>query len=202
MQTRPHEKKWRSAWTKKGIGLTHSNPKPIKIALTVVLLFGSTSTFAQSARDYYNEIYKAGGLDRMADGYACFDDDPKLETFFIFGKSETLKQFLISNGGFKKLSKAQQAELNRGFLTTRGYDKGVPLSSEETYEADGASWASEPGIINGMKMRMRLSIEWTTLRYKRSVEFLNPNGTLKSVAVSRYGRCEEVSPDIQQTGNP
>jgi hypothetical protein len=174
----------------------------MKIALVVVLLFESASTFAQSARDYYNEIYKAGGLDRMADGYACFDDDPKLETFFIFGKSETLKQFLIFAGEFKKMSKAQQADFNRGFLNTRGYDKGVPLSSEETYWADGTSWASEPGIISGKKMRVRISIEWTTLRYKRSVEFLNPNGTLKSVPVSRYGRCEEVSPDVQQKGNP
>ena len=33
----------------------------MKIALVVLLLFGSASTFAQSARDYYNEIYKAGG---------------------------------------------------------------------------------------------------------------------------------------------
>lgn len=174
----------------------------MKIALALVLLFGSASMFAQSARDYYNEIYKAGGLDRMADGYVCFDDDPELDTFFIFGKSETLKQFLISTGEFKKMSKTQQAELNRGFLNTRGYDKGVPLSSEETYWADGTSWAIEPGIISGKKMRMRLSIEWTTLRYKRSVEILNSNGTLKSVPLSRYGRCEKVSPDVQQKGNP
>ena len=174
----------------------------MKIALVLVLFFGGGSTFAQSARDYYNEIYKAGGLDRMADAYACFDDDPKLETFFIFGKSESLKQFLISTGDFRKMSKAQQADLNRGFLNTRGYDKGIPLSSEETYWVDGTSWATEPGIISGTKMRVRISIEWTTLRYKRSVESLNANGTLKSVPVSRYGRCEEVSPDVQQKGNP
>jgi hypothetical protein len=174
----------------------------MKIALVVVLLFGSSSTFAQSSRDYFNEIYKAGGLDRMADGYVCFDDDPKLDTFFIVAKSETLKQFLISTGDFKKMTKAQQAELNRGFLITRGYDKGVALSSEETYYTDGTSWASEPGIVSGTKMRMRLSIEWTTLRYKRDVEFLNPNGTLKRVPISRYGRCEEMPPDVQQKGNP
>jgi hypothetical protein len=172
------------------------------LVLVVALLFGSAPTFAQSARDYYNELYKAGGLDRMADGYVCFDDDPNLETFFIFGKSETLKQFLISTGEFKKMSKAQQADLNHGFLITRGYDKGVQHSNEETYSADGTSWATEPGIISGQKMRVRISIEWATLRYKRSVEFLNANGTLKSVPISRYGRCEEVSPDVQQKGNP
>jgi hypothetical protein len=73
--------------------------------LVAVLLFGSASTFAQSARDYYNEIYKAGGLDRMADVYASFDDDPKLETFFTFGKSETLKQFSSSPVSSKKCPK-------------------------------------------------------------------------------------------------
>jgi hypothetical protein len=54
------------------------------------------------------------------------------------------------------MSKAQQAALNRDFLITRGYDKGVPHSSEETYQADGTSWASEPGIISGTKMRARI----------------------------------------------
>lgn len=172
------------------------------LALVLVMLFGSVFAFGQSARDYYNEIYKAGGLDRMADGYACFDDDLTLETFFIVGRSEALKQFLIGAGEFKTMPRAAQAELNRGFLTMRGYDTGVALSREETYWTDGSSFATAPGTISGMKMRIRLSIEWATLRYKRSVEFLNPNGTLKSVPFTHYGRCEEVSPDVQQTGNP
>ncbi len=166
---------------------------------TILLL--TVSAFGQSARDYYNEIYKAGGLDRMADEYACFDDDPKLETFFIIGKSETLRQFLIDKGEFKRMTRAQRTDLNRGFLITRGYDQGVAHSHEETYSTDGTSFATEPGIIDGLKLRMRLSIEWTTLRYKRSVEILSPNGKLKSVPVSRYGRCEEVSPDVRQMGN-
>ena len=138
----------------------------------------------------------------MADGYVCFDDDPKLDTFFIFGKSETLKQFLIEAGGLSKLPKAEQAELNRGFLNTRGYDKGVPHSAEEMYYKDNDSWIVDPYTIDGMKMRTRLSIEWSTLRYKRSVEILNSNGTLRAIAVSRYGRCKEVPADISQKGNP
>lgn len=173
-----------------------------RAALIAALLCGSASTFAQSARDYYNEIYKAGGLDRMADGYVCFDDDPKLETFFIFAKSETLRQFLIMTGDFKKMSKAQQAELNRGFLLTRLYDKGVPISREQRYQSDGGSWAGEPGIADGTRVRLRLSIEWTTLRYKRSVEFLNADDTVKSVPLSRYGRCQDVSTNVPQKGNP
>ena len=35
----------------------------MKIALVVVLLFGSASTFARIRPRLYNEIYKAGGID-------------------------------------------------------------------------------------------------------------------------------------------
>jgi hypothetical protein len=57
--------------------------------LAICLLL-SVACLGQSARRYYNELYKAGGLDRMADEYVCFDDDDKLETFFIFGESKTI----------------------------------------------------------------------------------------------------------------
>ena len=80
----------------------------VVIVLLMVLLFGSATTFAQSGRDYYNEIYKAGGLDRMADGYACFDDDPKLETFFIFGKAK-----LSSNSSSAPVSSRKCQKHNR-----------------------------------------------------------------------------------------
>lgn len=79
---------------------------------------------AQSARDYFNELYKAGGLDRMADEYVCFDNSPELQTFFIFAKSDVLKQFLMDNGGFAKLPKSQQSVFSKGFLIVRGYHKG------------------------------------------------------------------------------
>jgi hypothetical protein len=155
-----------------------------------------------NSRNFAIDVKKANMRRSACDWFSHWVSLRYYHPFFIFGKSETLKQFLISTGEFKKMTKAQQADLNRGFLNTRGYDKGVPHSSEETYQTDGTSWASESGIISGTKMRVRLSIEWTTLRYKRSVEFLNPNGTLKSDPLSRYGRCEEVSPDVRQKGNP
>lgn len=34
---------------------------------------------AQSARDYFNDLYKAGGLDKTADESVCFDDRPDLK---------------------------------------------------------------------------------------------------------------------------
>jgi hypothetical protein len=73
------------------------------------MLFLLPQTQPQTVRDYYNEIYKAGGLDRMADGEVCFDDDPKLDTFFIFGQSKHMREFMLMDGTFAKLSKPMQA---------------------------------------------------------------------------------------------
>jgi hypothetical protein len=39
----------------------------------------------------------------MADAYVCFDDDEKLQTFFIFGESKTIREFMIADGTFDKL---------------------------------------------------------------------------------------------------
>ena len=168
--------------------------------VTFGLVLASVAAQAQSARDYYNELYKAGGLDRMADEYVCFDDSKDLDTFFIFGKSDTLREFLEEQHGISKLSKNQQDLLKRGFLTVRGYDKGVPLSSEETYDKDDATWVTDTFLVQKTRMRMRLSIAWETLRYKRTLEILNPDGTLKT-PVDRYGRCEVIPPDVRQKAN-
>lgn len=49
-------------------------------------------------------------------------------------------------------------------------------------------------------MRMRFAITWETLRYKRAMEVLNANSTLKNQYL-RYGRCEAVPSDVRQKGN-
>jgi hypothetical protein len=72
-------------------------------ALLMVTLFLMPQTQPQSARDYYNEIYKAGGLDRVADGEVCFDDDPTMTYFFIFGQSKHMREFMQLDGTFAKL---------------------------------------------------------------------------------------------------
>jgi len=172
-----------------------------KWVFLVALLFLPEACFSQTARTHYDEIYKAGGLDRMADQYVCFDDDPTISTFFIFAKSDTLRQFLESVGGYTKLSAKDRAQFNKGFLTVHGYDKGVPLSSEDNYLRDGESWATEVAHIKKTPLRMRFDLSWQTLRYKRSVEILNSDLSLQS-AVARYGRCELVPSTVQQRANP
>lgn len=169
-----------------------------------ICLFFAVPCFAQGARQYYNELYKAGGLDRMADAYVCFDNDSNLETFFIFGESKTIREFMIADGTFSKLSKDFQKRLNDDFLVVRGYDKGVAIGGEDFYNRDGNSWVGEKFVLSKEPKkygRMRFDITWETLRYKRSVEVLDAGGSFRG-QYARYGRCEKVSPEITQHGNP
>ena len=161
------------------------------------------SCFGQSARQYYKEIYNAGGLDNMADGYACFDDDDKLETFFIFGESKTIREFMIADGSFGKMSRDFQQKLKKDFLIARGYDKGVAIGEEDFYSRDGSSWVGEEFVLSKEPKtfgRMRFNITWETLRYKRSVEVLKPDKSV-SGQYARYGKCEQVSTEVRQHGN-
>jgi len=160
-------------------------------------------TQPQTARDYYNEIYKVGGLDNFADGEVCFDDDPKLDTFFIFGQSKHMREFMQLDGTFAKLSKPMQEQLKKDFLIVRGYNKGIAFDNNEFYDKDGASWLNEAhGFLDKAatkQIRIRLTINWETLRYKRSVELLDHDSRFLS-EVARFGRCEDVSPAIHQHG--
>ncbi len=167
-------------------------------ALTTLIV--ASSCFAQTTRDYYNEIYAVGGLDRGAASYVCFNENPDVKAFLIFTESKYLREYMISNGTFDKLSKAQQAELKKEFLIFRAYDKGVPLATQEFLSADGNSWVSDKFMLDKKTpARVRFSISWETMRYKRSVEVLNLDETINGV-VSAYGRCERVSPTVRQTG--
>jgi hypothetical protein len=157
----------------------------------------------RTAREYYNEIYAAGGLDRMADEYVCFDEDTTLEYFFIFAKSGDMRDVMIWDGTFEKLSKKMQTELKqKEWLSVHGYAKGIPFNGEEFYQKDGGSWLSGVYDLDPKNStRSRLTINWATLRYKRSVELLDHQLHFKS-ELSRFGKCEEVSPKVPQSANP
>lgn len=152
------------------------------------------------ARDYYQQLYNAGGLDRMADGHACFEDDPKAEAFFIFGQSKYIREFMVAGGMFSKLPKSVQQRMKKDFLIVRGYDKGVPWGSEAFLDKDEGSWISEEHMLNKQTpIRIRFAMNWQTLRYKWAVEVLNPDSTYRS-EVASFGKCEEIPPGIQQHG--
>jgi hypothetical protein len=127
-----------------------------------------------------------------------FDDDPALENFFIFSETKYFREYLIEKGEFTKLSKAQQAYMNKDHLSMRGYAKGVPFDSTDVFDQYGNSWIDPERMLNKTTlMRIRFTISWETLRYRRSVETLNMDSTFRSES-SRYGRCERISALIPQ----
>ena len=170
---------------------------------TLALLLAAITTDAQTSRNFFNELYSSHGLDCMADQYVCFDDSPELQTFFIFAESTVLRQFLVDNGGFARLSKPQQSDLNKGFLILRGYDKGVALSGEDFLEKDGNTWVTDIVRVQtaNTPIRTPFNIAWETLRYKRSVEVLNRSSSLQG-EYSRYGRCEKIVSRLQPFSSP
>jgi hypothetical protein len=175
----------------RGSGMTM---KPILMVLAFCgLAFGIT------ARDYYNEIHKAGGLDRMAAGYACFPDEDTGK-FFIFSQSEVVRQFLIDEGEYKRLPKDQQTQLDRGFIYLRTYFKGIPRTPLYI-DKDGESYLFEGAMKDkGGVIRIRYTFNWTTLRYEETVSVYVKGAGSRSSEHSGYGRCELVGTAVKQNG--
>src|ERR1700730_9219615 len=92
-----------------------------------------------TARDYFNDLIASGGLDRITKSHACFQDDPKSDSFFLIGESKYFRDTTLANGTFGKLPKATQELMKKDFLMVRGYPKGIPWSREEFLDKDEES---------------------------------------------------------------
>ncbi len=172
----------------------------MQLRLLAVIAIANSVLSAQTARDYYNELYEAGGLDQILSEYACFSDEQTNTNFFLFAETKNIKEIMVKDGTFKKLPKATQGEFNKDTLFFRGYNKGVPFDTEPPYRHDGESWISEPfNLAPKTPARVRFTITWATMRYRRSVETLNPDGSAKQVTAV-FGRCERIPTRVWQRG--
>jgi hypothetical protein len=166
----------------------------------IFLLVLLSQAAPRTAREYFDELYKVGGLDRMAAGEVCFDEDAASENFFVFAQSKYMREFMKADGTFEKLSKKTQTQLNKDFLIVRGYAKGIPFKDEEYYNQDGSTWLSAVYDLDPKNsMRIRFTINWQTLRYKKSVEMLDHDLHYKS-EIAKFGKCEDVPPGVRQIG--
>jgi len=170
--------------------------------LLLILLVLTPQSPPRTAREYFDEIYDTGGLDRIAAGEVCFDEDPARENFFIFEQSKYLRLYLAMQGTFRNLPKEMQEHLRNDVLVVRGYHKGIALNGEEFYEKDGDSWISDVYELDEKSsMRIRFIINWQTHRYKRAVEMLDHEMHLQR-DIPRFGKCEDVSTEVPQTAGP
>lgn len=169
-------------------------------ALSFLLPLRAQNQESRTARDYYEELYAAGSLDRAAGGHACFQDDPKVDSFFIFEESKDLRDSMVADGTFGQLPKANQELMKRDFVTVRGYAKGIPWKGKEILEKDEESWISDPHMLNEhTPIRIRFSVNWQTLRYKYAVEVLNMDSTYRT-EVASFGQCEEIPAEAPEHG--
>ena len=171
-------------------------------AILLVLLLLSSQTMQRTAREYFDEIYDIGRLDQIAAGEVCFDEDPAHEDFFIFEQSKYLRQYMAMRGTFQNLPKEMQQRLKNDLLVVRGYHKGIVSNGEDFYVEDGNSWISDVYELDEENsMRIRLTINWQTHRYKRAVELLDHEMHFQR-EISRLGHCEDVSTEVPQTASP
>jgi len=170
----------------------------LAVLLSILLPVHAQNRSSLTARDYFNELVASGGLDHMAKGHACFQDDPKADSFFILWESKYLRDFMLSADAFSKLPKITQELMKKDFLMVRGYPKGIPWRGEEFLEKDDESWVSDQHMLDERTpVRIRFNVDWQTWRYKYSVEVLNMDSTYRS-EVASFGRCEELPAEVQQ----
>ena len=170
------------------------------VVLSLLLPSRAQNHESRTARDYYNELYSAGSLDRVAGAHVCFQDDPRVDTFFIFGEGKDLRDSMTADGVFSEFPRANQEQMKTDFVVLRGYVKGIPWKGQEILEKDESSWISDQRMLDEhTPIKIRFGINWQTLRYKYAVEVLNMDSTYRT-EVASFGRCEEIRTDGPRHG--
>jgi hypothetical protein len=164
----------------------------LAILLTFLLPLRAQNHAGLTAREYYEELLAVGGLAHAAGDFACFQDDPKVDSFFILRESNDLPDGKFADASFNQLPEAAQEGMKKDFLMVRGYPKGIPWRAEEVLEKVEDSWTSDQRMLDDRTpIRIRFSINWQTLQYKYAVEVLNMDSTFRG-EIASFGRCEEV----------
>ncbi len=159
--------------------------------MLILLAFCSVALAASTGRDYYGELYKAGGLDHNAASYVCFPDEEN-GLFTIFSKSDA--------GKYDKLPKAERDALDGGFIYVRTYRRGIADEAAQ-YDKDGDSYLLEGNYKadKSVILKMRYTFNWSTLRYRYSVETYR-HGKMFGAPANNYGKCELIPSEVKQTG--
>ena len=165
----------------------------VVFALTTSL--AAVGESANNARDYYQELYKVGGLDLMTDEYVCFLDDASLPNFFTFTKSETLKNFVTALDTPKPLQKQLFAQ-GKPFLLVLVYSKGIPNKREIYDQENGRYTESVKREGQQQTWTIQLRVNWHTLRFSKAV-FVRGQPI---ATAERSGKCELNPGTIVQHG--
>lgn len=172
------------------------------LALLVSAPLAPRQTTTMSARDYYDKLHKAGDLDLMAYQYVCFYRGEPDPNFFIFILSRVIRESMKAGGTFSK-TKAQRDAIKKDSLIERGYAKGIPFPDLQYMSKHGDSWVSDDRKLDkdGNFLREKLTVDWQTLRFKRSIETFRADSTFIG-KVHNSGKCEGILPSDPPEGKP
>ena len=164
----------------------HSFHLPILMAA----LGTSSVAYGQTAREAYQELARANGLNPLAT-LVCFPDK-ETGSFAVASLSPHFEETLKAKGlpvptAFQKAALSGADEL----LYWQGFDKGVPGGTWFlNKDGDSAHWSLKFDALGGKpeKGEIRISINWATLRYRLDIQLAT-----MIQAAPFYGRCEPIS---------
>lgn len=165
----------------------------MKFASFLLAILLTSVASAQTARDYYNELNRTNALEGLSNEYVCFKDDATDDIFFTISKGNDVKQGLLLLNADQKKMKTSDINKFANTLVVTNYTKGVAgdldLMEKDT-DRTGVSTETfvDRGTVNKTTMALRFTINWKTLRFKRSVTVA---GKVGDYAV--YGKCEDRS---------
>jgi len=154
--------------------------------LVLIIFTASLAASGQTtARDYYNELVKAEGLEGISNSYVCFQEKPS-ESFMTFSKSEDIKRTMAYEKFPAKIVKGFSGH----FIVLMGYYKGVQWANpafldQESADIRSASYTA-PMNIKGMPATLSFNINWKTLRYVYAVS--DKDHVQLSAS---FGKCED-----------
>jgi hypothetical protein len=153
----------------------------------------TTSTSAQSARDYFKELKAANTFNHYKDEYVCFRDDD-VPTFAVVAKIADMMDQMKKSGN---KTGAKELALAKDGLTVESYYKGVgsgtnifDLVKREDSNGDSKDYSYEFG--GKTQGKIVYSINWATGRYLMRVYMYQQSRHI--AANEGSGRCELIHP--------
>jgi hypothetical protein len=163
----------------------------MKFASFLLTILLTAAASGQTARDYYNELNRTNGLEGLSNEYVCFKDDATDGIFFTISKGNDIRRdLLLLNAGEKKM-KTSDIDKFANTLVVTNYTKGVAgdldvMDKDTNRTGVSTETFVDRGTVNKAAVALRFTINWKTLRFKRSVSVA---GKVGDYAV--YGRCED-----------
>jgi hypothetical protein len=161
--------------------------------LALFLSLSASSQSQKTARDYYNELDKARGLEGFSNEYVCFRDDRNDEQFLTFSKTQDIAKTYPWESFPANQRAAAKAEFEKPGLLMLGYKMGIQNGEPVVFDKDkddvrGNSWVMLTKIKG---MRIHFTINWRTLRYRWSVEEQKYGVWAVVEKADTFGQCED-----------